>query len=398
MQNATEDIEDDSVPIALPSQSPTKEELPEWFYDCFFGVFTGYAGCYYSDMTARASLATQPIPEQLEPPKREVRINELLFKAVRHSHDCFLGKLHRDAITGSIIMEDVRSPEPFEYIDLAGRTQVKGTVQEILRDDRIFKAEPLVLRSWLYQNIFDIHTSSRVRESHMDFEEEGPLRSLNTIRERSLTLPVEQFESRLPLYYSPSIAVLLSVAVASFSLDKSVFVILLLLWILTVIVSQRTNTYSAFRRERIITLVFRSAVAAWIVSLGLKPYIEYFRPVNSTMTPCVLRMVAGTILAADIIFGDIRQILIHPFLSERYRIRKIFPSNPRVFLCEKNDTNKPGATLPEWINPDKSDRIRLVVDIHGILHLLHPLSEERDLPNPILTSKAIPMASIQLLP
>ena len=398
MQGTAEDLLRLSDAVTLDISNPSKNALPNWFYDCFFGVFTGYVGTYYSESVAIASLTSRPIPQGPQSSKREVRLNELIFKTLKHSHDCFLGKLHRDAITGSIVLEDINTPEPFEYVDLAGRTQIKGTIQEILRDDRIFKAEPLVMRSWLYQNMFDVHTSFRVVDSSIDSDQEGPLRSLNMIRERSITLPVEQIESRFALYYSPSLAVLLSLGVALFSLDKSVFLILSMLWALTVFVSHRTNTYSSFRKERIVTLLFRAAVSAWILSLGLIPYKEYFRPVYNSPIPSVLRMASGAIIAADIILGDFRQTIVHAFRSRRYRIRKTFPNNPHIFVCDDPSPGRTNTILPEWINPDRSHRTCLVVDIHGILHLLKPLSGEQDLPNPITTSKAINMASIHLLP
>lgn len=398
MQTSDESKIEEPALIALDVSTHVPATIPRDFHDCFFGIFTGYAGRYYSDTVAIASLSFEPPPEQPLPSKRVARLNELLFKAVPHSHDCFLGKLHRDSITGSIVFEDVSEPDPFEYIDLAGRTQIKGTVQDIVGDDRLFKVKPLIMRSWVYQNMFDIQTSSRAIDSELNSGASGSLRSLNTIRERSLTVPLIDSETRIPACYSSSLAVMLSLAVASFSLDKTVFVVLLLLLVLTIMVSQETNTYASFKRERPITFLFRAATSAWILSLGLQPYIEYYRPVYSSNIPWILRMVSGIILAADIFAGDVRQIASHAFRSNQFRIRKTFPNNPRIFLCEENNPTEPNPILPEWINPDQSARVCLIVDINGILHRLYPVTGESDLPNPITTSLAINMASITLSP
>jgi hypothetical protein len=375
----------------------SNQTLPKCFHSCFFGIFTGYVGKFYSETTAIASLCyeCQEVPSPVS--KREVKLNELIFKAVKHSHDCFLGKLHREAISGSIVFEDVVVPDPFEYVDLAGRRQLRGTVKDILNDGRIFKTKPLVLRSWIYQNMFDLQTTTRLGEPGNISEDVGPLRSLNTIRERSLAVSLVEFVGGIPPIFSPSIAVLLAIFAALFSLDKIVFLILVLLWTFSVVISQRTNTYASHGSERLYTIIPRIAICVWILSLGLQPYKEYYKPVYSTNTPWIFRMISGIILALDVVVGDFRQCLIQAFKSKRYRIRKIFPHNPRVIVCEdpeRNENDQP--LLPEWLNPDKSAGLCLVVDINGILHRLVPLTSEADLPNPITTNKAINMASIEL--
>jgi hypothetical protein len=383
-------------PVSVDITLGLNKNLPTSFHACFFGIFTGYEGKFYSETTAIGSLYSQPQAPKVSIPKREVKLNELLFKAVGHTHDCFLGKLHRDAISGSIVFEDVAAPERFEYVDLAGRAQIKGTAQDILSDGKIFKSEPLVLRSWIYQNMFDLQTTSRLGDPGNSSEDSGPLRSLNTIREKSLSVALVEFVGGIPPVFSSSIAVLMAIFVALFSLDKIVFLILILLWITSVVVSQKTNSFSSLGQERMYTCIPRIAISAWILSLGMEPYKEYYNPVYPSNIPWIFRMISGVILGLDVVVGDMRQFLIQGFKSRKFRIRKIFPQNPRVIICEDPESIEDDQPLlPEWVNPEKAVRVCLLVDINGILHRLSPLKTMSDLPNPITTNKSVNMASIE---
>jgi hypothetical protein len=90
------------------------------------------------------------------------------------------------------------------------------------------------------------------------------------------------------------------------------------------------------------------------------------------------------LIILDVIFGDLMWWIRASSRKSKFVIRKIFPGNPRIILCDAigHHTGE-GRLLPNWVVDETTEvslSMRLIADIEGILYQLEPLKDVSDFP------------------
>ena len=66
--------------------------------------------------------------------------------------DYFMNRCFRNPFTGKTHLEDLDLHYDFSIVDLKSRQTITGTPKELAEDPYLYRAVPLNLRTWLYQN------------------------------------------------------------------------------------------------------------------------------------------------------------------------------------------------------------------------------------------------------
>lgn len=381
--------DEDQAPV--PDQR-NKENHGSWIS----GIFTGYIGCFYSP--ASLSLLQRPQRPVTPPQSRRVtRASMLQLKRIDIPPEYFLDRVHRDFISGRIVLEAVDPYYDFDFVDLRGREKVDGTPEHLTADEFLFRAIPLALRTWQFQSQFESENSveSLVQLWHAG---QKSIKSIDDIRID--TLQKHLLDNWLWLSYSPALASICAAIVGAFTSDTLCCVILIASLIFCVQAAKACNLASRLHYERWITLAPRLGVIVWILAQGLTPPTIRGKPAYSSSIPSILRIVAASILAIDVIIGDILSRVRTRLHGTRY----IFRANlSRKFMICERVSNPPVAALSEAILgqdmfAEQADghRFALIGELEGILCELRPLTV-KDLPRPVETTRALKMYSVALL-
>ena len=364
-------------------------------YTCFFGIYTGYIGCLYS----RSSLVLRhrPYPPPTPAPeKRVTRVNLLSLRRTKIQPEHFLEKVHRNFLTGSIVLEGVDPRSDFSFVDLQNRETLEGTPEQLAEDETLLLPIPLVWRTWLFHCTFEYENSvdSLVKVWNAG---QKSIRSLDEIRISCIESSISDLPPRYLGKYSPSVAALLSFLISSFTLDKAVFAVNALLVILTVRIAVTTNQPNRFRFQRVLTLLFRLGLVVWVASLGVTAPLESGLALTSSHLPGYIRMLSAVILILDIIFGDMIEPIMSKFRDRSFRVVESLPN--RVFICEMHGMGRANVYsetilgLERYRQQSESTKFAVIADIQGLLFELRPTTI-RDFPEPVRTTGYVPMYSI----
>jgi len=386
--------------VAMEAANIAAHDIPDGCLNSFFGIFTGYSGAYYAPGLA-LSLSSGYYDQSTV--RREIPPNdtgeELLFESVNITPDFYLDKVHRHFLTGRIVLEGYDPKGLFHYIDLSGRNVIRGTEESIIQDEFLFRAVPLEFRTWYYQSMFEMENSVDALVKMWN-DGQKPIRSLKSIRELVLSKPMSELPAWKSGLYSPSLVLLVAGIICCFSMDKTFFLLITSLWIISLTIASATNTCVTFGRERMITVVPRLALSAWICASRTDLYIDRHIPVSASVIPALLRLTCGVIILIDFVVSDLLQWIFGSSKKSKFVIRKIFEKNSRVLLCHATNSPRTEAQrLPKWIFENESDahaeNVHLIVDTEGLLFRLLPIRSKSDLPDP--RKGKINFASIKLV-
>lgn len=365
---------------------------------CFFGIYSGYAGCLYSKSSLvlrhRPYPSLPPIPE-----KRVTRPNLLLLRKIQIPSEHFLDKVHRNFLTGAIVFEGVDPRADCEFVDLHARNSIEGTPEQLCEDESLMVPISLVWRTWVYHSIFE-HEHSVDSLVKLWNAGQKSIRAMDEIRINTIELRMTDLSPRYLGQYSPALACIVSFVLSCFTVDKVAFALCALLVIITTRLAIFTNLPHRRRYNRPMSFILRLGMIAWLASLGTSSAVEDGLPVTASPLPGIIRLVSGVVLALDLIFGDIVEPLVTRVRARSFRVVEALPN--RVFICEMHGLanahtySETILGLERYRQQSEGVKFAVIADIQGLLVELRPTSI-KDFPEPIKTIDAIPMYSIGCL-
>lgn len=285
----------------------------------------------------------------------------------------YIGKVWRCSLTGKIHLRDDRSNDnDFIAVDLWERKTVAGKVDALVEDKYLFKASPMLYRTWLY------HESSRRLVFPKSTDPNAMLRMI--LSQRCIDAPIAGGR------WSPSAIAVLTCMCLALSADD-VLIIVSIAWLaISSGISSLCNSPKRYRQLRAIFIIPR---IAWQLLL----FIRLIQSVSEKISFNVLGTVLAVILSiADWIMGD-REVLNAFRFTCSYEIVKELPN--RVFVCGRRGAADIHSTFGEsppvpyevtgmgkWTHD-----LVLITDIMGIILELYPFSKV-DLENMVNESAA----------
>jgi hypothetical protein len=361
-------------------------------YTCAWGMHTGYVGCLYS----RASLSLlhrRNHHRVLTPEKRVTRPNMLLLTRKRIPADYFLEKVHRNSMTGMIVVEGAEDNLDFSFIDLLSRDSIEDLPDKLLQDEFLLVPIPLAHRTWRYQSIFEFENSA---ESLVDHWRAGQrsIRTIDEIRQESLEVAIWDYRPKCKRNYSPSIPCVLALLLSCFTFDTTLFAFHCILVYLTARLSLVCNRPNRLWLERPCSLLIRLSVVAWICMAGLETPTRRGKPLTTSSIPPIIRLLTGFAIFVDIIISDLITPILRRARTRAFKVVDILPG--KVYICQVEGYGSTYSFSESILGSERFQTqqvgisFALVVDIQGILFELRP-SLPRDFPEPIKTVKAIQM-------
>lgn len=270
----------------------------------------------------------------------------------------YVGKVWRCSLTGKIYLRDDRSNDnDFIAVDLWERKTVAGKVDALSEDKYLFKASPMLYRTWLY------HESSRRLLFPKSTDSNAMLRMI--LSQRCIDAPIAGGR------WSPTAIAVLTCMCVALSADD-ILIIVSIAWLaISWGISSLCNSPRRYRQLRPIFVIPR---IAWLLLL----FIRLIQSVSVRMSFNVLGTVLAVILSlADWIMGD-REALNSFRFTCSYEIVKELPN--RVFVCRRTGAadmhSTFGAPPPipyEVTGIGKWTRdLVLITDIMGIIFELYP--------------------------
>ena len=364
-------------------------------YTCGFGIYTGYIGFLYS--AASLPLIHKPtIPKPPSANKRVTRPNMLLLQRVTIPSEYFLEKIHRNFLTGLIVMEGVDPQYDASFVDLASRLFLEDTPEILSRDEFLMVPIPLPFRTWYYHQTFELENSIEVRVQLWNAGQKS-IKSIDEIRQNMIEGSFFDVPSKSVMTYSPAWPCFIALFLSCFTLDKLTFYLYMILFFITARIALHTNLPTRIAYERPISILLRGGIAIWIGLEGTVPATERGVPVTESAIPGLIRLCSATIILIDCIVSD---LILSVYMRLRRRCFKIVESlSTGLYICEVDGFGM-SYTFPESVVGNQrfqeqleGKRFALIADIHGILAELRPTTL-KDFPEPIHTLGAVPIYSI----
>mmetsp|Transcript_6278 Transcript_6278/g.11771 ORF Transcript_6278/g.11771 Transcript_6278/m.11771 type:complete len:492 (-) Transcript_6278:69-1544(-) len=224
-----------------------------------------------------------------------------------------MGKVRRNPFTGEIIVKHHHWFPNFHILDVANRKELPSNRAALEEDPYLYRAVPMLYRSWIYQGLFslgDVSISGKAHDSH------GILKM--ALGFRCLDVPVASNR------WSPAVFYVLISILSAIPGDTALFWVSMILTLFTIGVSNRYNLPLHYSVDRKISLPFRIAYTAFpLIRIQWADWAIFK----------IVAAVLCTILAiADLILGD--AIIIRAFrFNASYEIQKALGN--RVYVCKR---------------------------------------------------------------
>jgi hypothetical protein len=324
----------------------------------------------FSAMPVRSPTRTRSMTSVTRSASKTQMKNKVNLGAVKPPVDYFMSKLKRNLITGAITMEDAEGEFDFQYIDLYDRLNISAGGLSLLDDEFIYKAEPLVNRSWLYQSMFELEHSTERREE-LFTQGQIPIKTQNRIRLEALEAPVYE----TPGEYSPVVAVSAALISAGMSGDEGLLASVMGVFIICLGIALRGNDADRADRQRLMSVLVRIGWIVW--RLVVTSFGNGISGVFQTLTLAVI--------GGDLIVNDVMKLIRLNLLATRYEIIKALPGKMFVVAEKKFANEFKGCDFSEKIvgsdvlelmsrEGQEDKKIDVIVDVHGLLCKLVPLT------------------------
>lgn len=284
----------------------------------------------------------------------------LKFTRKKMSTGALMGKCKRSPMTGEIIIEKSPSFPNFQVVDLAGRRKLPRSRRDLENDLFLFKAAPLMYRTWLYQALFQ-SGSTVTRSSDADFVIKVAL--------GSFCLDVQMWDTR----WSPMMAYAYIMFLSAATCNPEVILAAAMIGVLAGIISVAWNSPFTYRYDRLLTLPLR---------IGYLALIGVLFP-SETMLETLGSVLTITCVALEILLGDVRLITTYRFHCSYEVVSSI---GCRCFVCIRHGAatlyqefkKLPFGPIDEKLTgvPLWTHNHHLVCELDGFMVELKPMTKE----------------------
>lgn len=284
----------------------------------------------------------------------------LKFTRKKLTTGALMGKCKRSPMTGEIIIEKPTNFPNFQVVDLAGRRKLPRSRADLENDPFLFKASPLMYRTWLYQSLFQ-SGSTVTKSSDADFVIKKAL--------GSFCLDVKMWDTR----WSPMMAYAYIMFLSALTCDPFLIITASILGVLSGMISVGWNTPFTYRYDRLLTLPLRAGY------LGL---IAWLFP-SETMLETIGSVLLIACVVAELALGDLRILTTYRFHCS-YEVERAL--GQRCFVCARHGaatlyqefTKLSFAPIDEIITgvPLWTQNHHLICELDGFMVELKPMTRD----------------------
>lgn len=223
-----------------------------------------------------------------------------------------LGQAHRNTITGEVGLNSMCALPDFQVVDLLKRPiGLQGTTEVLMTDKFLFKAYPLMYRTWIYHDT--IVKVSKIGQSH---DENGVLR--HVLSQRCIDAPINGGRSSPLMYFVP-------LAIGSCLTGSLTLIVVTLVMLgLLVGIAQACSSPEHYRSARLWTSPLRVGYVGLV--LGLLD--------TSSFLAIAGYIINLLLMLADFVTGDLAALQAYK-LHCTYDIVKVLPGAIRIAVCHR---------------------------------------------------------------
>jgi len=299
--------------------------------------------------------------------RSSIQAGNILLERVAIPADYFQGHIERNPFTGRVVMTNLLPQYNFTHVDLFDRDYVLARPDEMGRDSYLYQAEALGYRTWVLQSWHNIQQEG-LRGGDVSTTGHGDLDILEMTKADMQTKAlgfslIDENGSAFGRYspFTVGSAVMLLICL---TIDIPLMFAAMVLFLMTFLVTTKTNTPTLFRFHRVI-----SAPVRWPITLVVAARLSQISvyAAEGKWVSIAALILAFLLLLADFVFGDVANA--SAFTAEhKFKILRTLPGN--VFICKKA-----GGTEDSMTDIPMGDNVETGVDesIAGLTHLgFHP--------------------------
>lgn len=324
-----------------------------------FGLNTGLR------RTANPYRSKEMVPRGQPGQPQQPRLDEdglpltLKFTRKRLTTGALMGKCKRSPMTGEITISKPPQFPNFQFVDLAGRRKLPRGRADLELDPFIFKASPLMYRTWLYQSLFE-SGSTILKSCDADY-----------IIKRALGM----FCLDLPMWdtrWSPMMAYAYIMFISALTCDPWLIIVACMIGVVSGVISVQWNSPFIYRYDRLMSLPAR---------VGYLALIAILFP-SETMLETIGSLLLLVCVAAEIALGDLRIMTTYRFHCT-YEV--VGSRGQRCFVCTRegastqySEFNMKFVPIDERVTGVAAwtECHHLICDLDGFLVELRPMTRE----------------------
>lgn len=281
-----------------------------------------------------------------------------VYRQKMPARDEFMGKAHRNFVTGEICLRKVEPTTDFRIIDLYRRAKVSGSPEQLAEDPYLFKPVIMPMRTWIYH---DLHRSKKLM---MGTDENGMVKYV-------MNLPCIDANVSTG-HWSPLVCYMPGVLFCALTKDQNTVGSSLLVAVTMSVVGNMCNYASQYRMARYYTMPIR-LLHFVIVCLAFASHTEDFVATVGYI------LCFGSILF-DVVSGDLAKASSFRFWCKYNTLREL-PN--RVFICRREGAShleelqglsRPIDAIVHGMGIWQRRRWMLACEICGVICKLEPIT------------------------
>jgi len=274
------------------------------------------------------------------------------------ARDEFMGKAHRNFVTGEICLRKVEPTTDFRIIDLYRRARICGSPEQLAEDPYLFKPVIMPMRTWMYH---DLHRSKKLM---MGSDENGMVKYV-------MFMPCIDANVSTG-HWSPLVCYMPGVLFCALTKDQNTVGSSLLVAVTMSVVGNMCNYSFQYRLARYYTVPMR-LLHFIIVCMSFANHTEDFVATVGYI------LCFGSILL-DIVSGDLAKATSFRFWCTYQTLREL-PN--RVFICRREGAShleelqglsRPIDSIVHGMGTWQRRRWMLVCEMCGVICKLEPVT------------------------
>jgi hypothetical protein len=272
-----------------------------------------------------------------------------------------VGKAHRHAVTGKVVMKDMSRIPDFCIADLWTRGMIGGSTEALTHDPYIFRTVPMPIRTWIYHHMYRVGTI--LGEKDGGFEEDVMIKSV--LKMSCVDAFVSGGKWAPVLLHIPMLFFL------SLSCDVACAFVGIFVVLITLTLTFAMNIPYWYRFCRVFSFPLRLTLLIFIV--GSMASAEDIGGMQ------IIGYILGAVTCiVDLLVGDVGFLLSQRLLCT-YEVIKTLPN--RLFICRRHGAAHSrdiiGKSLP--VNEKLTgmgawqDDFALIADVKGLIMELRPM-------------------------